>query len=105
MNKAKRDYCSKGRHPKWRAWVAKYNSDNINWPWIGNFCIYCGALVPDVIGDGAPRHQTLGRLRVLRNGAVSHSDYQAEQKRLDKYHENKRAVLDRIRAQRRAPNE
>jgi hypothetical protein len=49
MNRVKRDYCSKNYHPRWKAWGAKYDMNNIMWPWIGNFCIYCNAEISDVI--------------------------------------------------------
>lgn len=66
MNKTKREYCSKGHHPKWRAWKAKY-SGAVTWKWVGNFCVYCGALVEDVLPDGSPRLNEATRLRILRS--------------------------------------
>lgn len=65
MNRIKRDYCSKGKHPNWRAWHAKYDMSVISWPLLGEFCTYCGAMVHGV-ASGAPSAREAGRLRVLR---------------------------------------
>lgn len=55
MRKVKRDYCNKGRHPKWRAWRAKYDMSNIKWSWIGNFCVFCNAKINSSAADGPPK--------------------------------------------------
>ena len=42
MNRMTRDYCSKGKHPKWKAWKAKYDMSTTAWKWLGEFCTNCG---------------------------------------------------------------
>ena len=55
MRRVKRDYCGLGKHPKWKAWVAKYDMTDVNhWPHIGNFCIYCNVPVSDTVANNAP---------------------------------------------------
>lgn len=43
MNRIKRDYCSKGFHPNWRAWKANYNMSTVQWSHEGNTCVFCNA--------------------------------------------------------------
>jgi hypothetical protein len=49
MTRTKRDYCSKGRHPRWRLWRAEYGS---GWkmPRLGVYCTECGGAVADNVG-------------------------------------------------------
>jgi hypothetical protein len=57
MNKVKKDYCSKNLHPKWRAWVAKYDMSSVEWKLTGCYCIFCNKDlgINNVIGSGAPK--------------------------------------------------
>jgi len=57
MNRVKKDYCSKGIHPNWRAWEAKYDMSTIEWKHTGCFCQYCNKPLSEtnVRGAGAPR--------------------------------------------------
>lgn len=64
MNKMKRDYCSKGKHPRWRAWTAKYDMTVIAWPWLGNFCTGCGERLDDTVGSGPPKTEKENVLRM-----------------------------------------
>lgn len=43
MNRIKRDYCSKGLHPNWRAWKAAHDMSTTQWSYKGSNCVYCGA--------------------------------------------------------------
>lgn len=103
MNRCERDYCSKGFHPRWKAWTAKYAYTGIpgQTKWQGDFCIYCGAKV-DGVSDIPPDRKRLARLRVLRGKDVEHADYRHERERLIKYSTQRSDLLWRIRS--RSPN-
>lgn len=81
MNRHKRDYCSKGEHPNWKACVAKYDMTTIHWSYLGVFCIYCGARVVGVLGADSPGVAWVRRQRFFRSGEVMYSEYEATQAR------------------------
>lgn len=96
MNKVKRDYCSKGRHPKWKAWVAKYDMASVQWSWRGDYCIYCGGKVDESVAT--PAHTDYARMRGLRGGAqVPAEEYEAAQERSTARNNKRLALTDVIR--------
>lgn len=101
MNKVRREYCSKGKHPHWRAWAAKYDMSTsqapFNWSWTGNFCTFCGARVSGVAG-GVPYQSEAVRLKVLRNTTISQADIEAARARTNKLREKREELKRRIQA-------
>ena len=72
MNKVTRDYCNSGRHPKWRAWIARYTSEHVapyGMQHTGNFCIFCGERIFTAIGSGPPERQQAAR-RAIFHGEI-----------------------------------
>ena len=58
MTRTQRDYCRKGRHPRWRLWCAEYGS---GWrmPLLGIYCTECGGAVADIVGRSPYLKRTL----------------------------------------------
>lgn len=77
MNRAKRDYCSIGIHPAWKAWVAKYDMSCLPWTYVGNFCEICGARLSNgktAVSNKHPDDVIKGKLFVFGKEDVSYLD-------------------------------
>lgn len=75
MNRIKRDYCSKGIHPNWRAWKANYDMSDVTWTYKGNVCVYCNADVSkSSLGtlDNQPMFSYKGLSRLSRHRRVNY---------------------------------
>lgn len=99
MNRTKRDYCTKGRHPNWREFVARYDFSTIAWPWLGNFCKHCGAPVNGV-GAGSPDSRVFNRLKMLRDGNADGRDLDRYLNKLSGYRSAIAALRANIRKKR-----
>lgn len=62
MRRVTKDYCSKGSHPRWKAWKPRYGKHG----WAGNRCIYCGAHIPSrhCVASGGPASLVQARNRI-----------------------------------------
>lgn len=69
MNRVKKDYCNKNRHPKWKAWTVKYGVTGYCWDMnnlypvtngnLGAFCDYCDSKLNDYVAWGHEKNPRL----------------------------------------------
>lgn len=95
MNKVKRDYCNKNRHPNWRAWEAKYDMTTLKWNHIGNFCIYCGAQLTSTNGSGNPINRLYGKLTILSGRKVNYEYVNNYIKTMESYNQRKQKIVNK----------
>ena len=60
MNRVERDYCSKGRHPRWKAWTAHYENQGFLTTKMTITCDFCGARVKDNVAWPAKDRRVKG---------------------------------------------
>jgi hypothetical protein len=78
VNRVRRDYCNLGKHPRWKAWIAKYGNKGFYWDMnnkylnenqhLGNFCTFCDTEITTMVGSGSPDKRKEARKAILQRG-------------------------------------